>query len=1005
MQLYLNERPRTFVAVYNDTVLIVRHPYPSYKRESHLHLHQPSKSQQDSLQAKVIVEYVKTELVDLSNFKELTTANNAFIALLGIFNMKGNMYLGFISQSRIVATPKLGENIHVIEGVEFFCLNTDKYDYLLSEDSERRSDYPAASVRRFLCEGDFFFSTDFDITSNLQERGFDHTTGFKLFADSSYFERYSWNHFLNSELIQFRNRLTFDEANSFEKSCFLVTITRGYAKTINVSLKNQDDALLTLINKQSCIKEGPLFGEWGCDDKGAVSNFQESEVIIYSEHFCFSYIILKGNVPIFWEVESHFKRNFLAKSSGKSISFNRSFDTSHHAFKKHMDLLMGQFGGVFTVKSIPKDTSNFKSALGETLEKHIDYFNRQTAKAERNELNAYEQENFDLDEKAKLVYSLNFADIPLNKSTLKKAGYTSASSYNLVQPVMDPMIEYGALFYDLSNHSYIGKQLGVFRVTTYDSLEKANFLCKIICQEVIELAFKDMGVALGNDLLGKHAKLWRECDEFINKNIVSFISYSDKLQKSSATSSKKNFKSTVSKKYLNSVIDPKLNETALLKLLGRLQDQTNVIIHNPIHDYIVKELQKQSKSYTSSKEIRLFALTFNVNATTYKGDIKDWFFPPNKEPVAYDLVFVGIQEIIELTARKMVNVDSENRKTWENHIKWHLNQFSAKDINYISIWTGQLGGLSLFLFAKKSEVSKISQVESGFKKTGFRGVSANKGGIAVRLNYESTELCFVTSHLAAGLANSVERHHDYKVISKGVKFSRNKRIKDHDVVIWLGDLNYRINLSNEQAKYLIEQNQFSKLFEYDQLNLEMANGETFPFFDEQEIKFAPTYKFDNNTKIYDTSEKQRIPAWTDRILYMSRSNLIKPVYYESVEDIIFSDHRPVIADFKLKINVENEAVKKNLSKQIYENYTKKFGKINDLFISNNNLSSLIDLDDKILPAPSSDANKWWLPSGSTAKVNIPELNKPDIVVNPRYPKNPFETTDEPEFINLTTPVL
>ncbi|EGV64538.1 inositol-1 [Yamadazyma tenuis] len=1016
MKLYLNERPRTFVLVSNDSALIVRHPSPTYGKESHSHLSRqnPSNNKNDHTLTKVIVEFVKRDLVDLSRFQELSPSST-LICLLGFFNMKGKVYIAFITKSKKVATPKLGENISAIEAVAFYCLNTDEHDHMLfteqQEEEKSSNDYPSASMRRFLCNGDFFYSTDFDITSTLQARGFYEKRGdfdrnentYKLFADSPYFKRFSWNKFLNSELIQFRNRLTPEETLSFDKSGFLVNITRGYAKTVNASIKTKDDALLTLINKQSCKKNGPLFGEWGSDDKGAVSNFQESEIIIYTEYFCFSYTIVKGNVPIFWEVETHFhKKNLISRSGGKEISLTRSFDTSQHAFKRHMDQLMNQFGDVHIIKSIPLDPSNFKSSLGEALEQHIEYFNKQMAKAERNEPKEYEKEQAldpEIEEdKNRFIYFLNHTDIPLSSSTIKKNGYTGANPNNLVQLVVEPMVELGALFYDFTSKSYIGKQLGVFRITTYDSLSKANFLSKIICQEVIQLAFRDIGIIPGDDLLNKHAKLWKECNEFINKNILSFISYSTKLQKSSQASKKKNIKSQVSKRYLNSVIDPKVNETALLKLLGRLQDQTSVIIHNPIHDYIMKELQKNAKLYTSSKEINLFASTFNVNGTMYKGDIKDWLFPPGYDSMPYDLVFIGIQEIIELTASKMVNVDSVNRQFWENHIKWHLNELNPDKIKYMSLWSGQLGGLSLFVFIKSTEISKISQLESSIKKTGFRGVSANKGGIAVRFKYESTEVCLITSHLAAGLTNSDERHHDYKVISKGIKFSRNKRIKDHDVAIWLGDLNYRINLSNEQAKLLIEQKDYAKLFEFDQLNLQMANGESFPFFDEPEIRFPPTYKFDNNTKEYDTSEKQRIPAWTDRILYMSRPNLIKPVLYDCVEDIIFSDHRPVLANFKIKINIENETVKKNLSSEIYDNYITKFGEINDLFINNNNLTYLVDLDANVLPPPSSDSNKWWLVGGLPAKVTIQELNKTNMVINPRCPKNPFKKTEEPEFI-------
>ena len=46
-----------------------------------------------------------------------------------------------------------------------------------------------------------------------------------------------------------------------------------------------------------------------------------------------------------------------------------------------------------------------------------------------------------------------------------------------------------------------------------------------------------------------------------------------------------------------------------------------------------------------------------------------------------------------------------------------------------------------------------------------------------------------------------------------------------------------------------------------QLSNERAAGRTFSGFDEAPIAFAPSYKYDIFSDVYDSSEKCRVPAW------------------------------------------------------------------------------------------------------------------------------------------------
>lgn len=72
-------------------------------------------------------------------------------------------------------------------------------------------------------------------------------------------------------------------------------------------------------------------------------------------------------------------------------------------------------------------------------------------------------------------------------------------------------------------------------------------------------------------------------------------------------------------------------------------------------------------------------------------------------------------------------------------------------------------------------------------------------------------------------------------------------------------------------------------------------------FTESPITFIPTYKYDRRSNEFDSSEKARIPAWCDRILYRCRDlDRIQPLHYRRYEANI-SDHRPISAGFVVTV--------------------------------------------------------------------------------------------------------
>ncbi len=139
-----------------------------------------------------------------------------------------------------------------------------------------------------------------------------------------------------------------------------------------------------------------------------------------------------------------------------------------------------------------------------------------------------------------------------------------------------------------------------------------------------------------------------------------------------------------------------------------------------------------------------------------------------------------------------------------------------------------------------------------------------------------------------------------------------------DHIFWFGDLNYRVNGTRSMVDKLLEQDRVEVLMNNDQLLIEMQKGSVFPHFQEAAIHFPPTYKFDvhrrhlagqGQSHMYDTSSKARIPSWTDRILVKAKLDVASPEEhvrvevekYESCQEVIFSDHKPVFGSFILPL--------------------------------------------------------------------------------------------------------
>jgi len=207
------------------------------------------------------------------------------------------------------------------------------------------------------------------------------------------------------------------------------------------------------------------------------------------------------------------------------------------------------------------------------------------------------------------------------------------------------------------------------------------------------------------------------------------------------------------------------------------------------------------------------------------------------------------------------------------------------------------------------------------------GVIGNKGAVSCRLKVHDSYLCFVCAHFVPHRNNVEGRNANFHTIMEKTRFAGIEndislnanaatparlqalppsRVIDHEMVFFIGDLNYRISgeVEIDEVFEKCADLDWPFLMGHDQLTLECQADRVFNHFQEGEIGFQPTYKFEPGTDNYEAREgkKRRAPSWCDRILWLtSKHDRVSLTSYRSSMVQRISDHKPVCAFFDTNI--------------------------------------------------------------------------------------------------------
>ncbi|KAJ8598307.1 hypothetical protein CTAYLR_007549 [Chrysophaeum taylorii] len=370
--------------------------------------------------------------------------------------------------------------------------------------------------------------------------------------------------------------------------------------------------------------------------------------------------------------------------------------------------------------------------------------------------------------------------------------------------------------------------------------------------------------------------------------------------------------------------------------------------------WIAAELDARVRSFGDVVPVRVACLTWNVNGKNVPAqevELGEWVGG------GFEIYAIGVQEMVDLTA---VNVVADGKTAKKRAELWKEMLDEVLGEQYSLVAQRHMVGVLLCVYAvawspaAKFGAAQCVEVSTASATCGVMGVLGNKGGVSIRLRALDTTLCFVCAHLAAHRENVEGRNSDVAAILAKTEFRREDgllfgratdaalmrdrtylvygekdaeaeaeerealRIEDHDVVFWLGDLNYRVHSNVETAECFAraELNDWHFLRANDQLNVERAAGRVFRGFREASLDFPVTYKYQVGTSILDRrpEKKVRAPAWCDRVLWRCRdSRRARSIEYSSAHRVVASDHKPVRGVFETWL-VRIDAAKRRAAK-------------------------------------------------------------------------------------------
>ncbi|XP_049894569.1 synaptojanin-1 isoform X4 [Epinephelus moara] len=702
-----------------------------------------------------------------------------------------------------------------------------------------------AEVRKVLNSGHFYFAwsatgVSMDLSLNAHRRTLEDTTD----------NRFFWNQSLHLHLKHYG--VNCDD--------WLLRLMCGGVE-IRTIYAGHKQAKACIFSRLSSERAGTRFNVRGTNDDGQVANFVETEQVIFLDDKVSSFIQIRGSIPLFWEQPG-------IQVGSHRVKLSRGFEANAPAFERHFTALRRLYGKQVIINLL--GSKEGEHMLSKAFQSHLKASEHATA---------VKMVNFDYHQNVK--------------------GGKADKLHSVLKPYLSKFLEECGFFYYSGETGIAKTQGGTIRTNCLDCLDRTNSVQAFFALEMLPKQLEDMSLTEKPQLVARFQEVFRTMWSANGDSVSKIYAGTGALDGKAKAGKLKDGARSVTRTIQNNFFDSSKQEAIDILRLGStlnsdLADKARALLTTS--SLYVTEPVLQSASprvllgmcqnyhkYTRPKQIRVCVGTWNVNggkqfrSIAFRNQtLNDWLLDAPKKaghpefqdskanPI--DIFAIGFEEMVELNAGNIVSASTTNQKLWAAELQKNI----SRDHKYVLLASEQLVGVCLFVFIRPQHAPFIRDVAVDTVKTGMGGATGNKGGVAIRLLFHTTSICFVCSHFAAGQSQVKERNDDYNEITRRLSFPMGRLLYSHDYVFWCGDFNYRISMPNEEVKDLIKQQSWDSLTAGDQLLDQKNAGLVFRGFIEGKLDFAPTYKYDLFSEDYDTSEKCRTPAWTDRILWKRR---------------------------------------------------------------------------------------------------------------------------------------